>query len=224
MNNNQENLNESLQALNQKLINAMNWRYATKIFDSNKKITEKDWETLEKSMIMSPSSFGLQPYQFLVIENRETRKLLTPHSWNQPQIEQCSHLVVFTALRNIDEEYIDNFIKLIAKTRSIPESSLVEYKKMMIGSLISSRKDIFDWASKQAYIALGDLMTTASLLNIDSCPIEGIDPQKYDEILGLANSNYGTICVCALGFRSVDDKYQNLKKVRFDKDFLIRKI
>jgi nitroreductase len=205
-----------------KLIDAMNWRYATKIFDINRKINNQDWEILEKSMIMSPSSFGLQPYQFLLVENQEIRKLLTPHSWNQPQIEQSSHLVVLTALKNIDEEYIDNFIKLTAKTRSIAESNLAEYKKMMIDNLISSHKDIFNWASKQAYIALGNLMTTASLLDIDSCPIEGINPEKYDEILGIKNSNYATICTCALGFRSVDDKYQTLKKGRFNHDFLVK--
>ena len=217
-------MKENTQQFKQKIIDAMNWRYATKIFDFNKKINRDDWETLEKSMIMSPSSFGLQPYQFLLVENTETKKLLTPHSWNQPQIEQCSHLIVFTALKNIDEEYIDNFIKLTSKTRSIPESSLAEYKKMMIDNLISSHKDIFDWATKQSYIALGNLMTTASLLDIDSCPIEGINPEKYDEVLGISNSKYATICACALGFRSVEDKYQNLKKVRFEHDFLLKKI
>ena len=217
-------MKENTQQFKQKIIDAMNWRYATKIFDFNKKINREDWETLEKSMIMSPSSFGLQPYQFLLVENTETKKLLTPHSWNQPQIEQCSHLIVFTALKNIDEEYIDNFIKLTAKTRSIPESNLAEYKKMMIDNLISSHKDIFDWATKQSYIALGNLMTTASLLDIDSCPIEGINPEKYDEILGISNSKYATICACALGFRSAEDKYQNLKKVRFEHDFLLKKI
>ncbi|MCE2687332.1 MAG: NAD(P)H-dependent oxidoreductase [Rickettsiales bacterium] len=215
-------MKENTQQFKQKIIDAMNWRYATKIFDINKKINNQDWEMLEKSMIMSPSSFGLQPYQFLLVENQKTRKLLTPHSWNQPQIEQSSHLVVLTALKNINEEYIDNFIKLTSKTRSIAESNLAEYKKMMIDNLISSHKDIFNWASKQAYIALGNLMTTASLLDIDSCPIEGINPEKYDEILGITNSNYATICSCALGFRSADDKYQNLKKVRFNHDFLVK--
>ena len=104
------------------------------------------------------------------------------------------------------------------------KDNLAEYKKMMIDNLISSHKDIFDWATKQSYIALGNLMTTASLLDIDSCPIEGINPEKYDEILGISNSKYATICVCALGFRSVEDKYQNLKKVRFEHDFLLKKI
>ena len=87
-------MKENTQPFKQKIIDAMNWRYATKIFDFNKKINREDWETLEKSMIMSPSSFGLQPYQFLLVENTETKKLLTPHSWNQPHIEQCSHLIV----------------------------------------------------------------------------------------------------------------------------------
>ena len=135
-----------------------------------------------------------------------------------------SRILCVYAYYEKSQEYIDNFIKLTAETRSIPESNLAEYKKMMIDNLISSHKDIFDWATKQAYIALGNLMTTASLLDIDSCPIEGINPEKYDEILGIRNSKYATICTCALGFRSVEDKYQNLKKVRFEHDFLLKKI
>ena len=208
----------------QNLINAMNWRYATKSFDENRKISEQDWQILEKSLILSPSSFGLQPYKFIIVKNNKIRDDLVVHSWNQSQINKSSHLVVFTALNNISEEYIDNFIQLTAKTRNIDSKYLEDYKKMMINNLIDSKKEIFNWASKQAYIALGNLMLSASLLEIDSCPIEGIDNQAYDNILNLNNSDYKTSCVCCLGFRSSDDKYQNLKKVRFSREMLFQEI
>lgn len=205
----------------EKLLSALNWRYATKNFDATKKIDEKTWKVLEKTLVLTPSSYGLQPYKFLLIQNSEIRKKLRLYSWNQAQIEDCSHLVVFLGKKILSESYIESYVDLIAKTRDIPTANLDEYKKMMIGNLADGKKDIPTWAAKQAYIALGNLLTSAAILEIDTCPMEGMDLQKYDEILGLEEDKYTTLCACALGFRSADDKYQNLKKVRFDKEKLI---
>ena len=205
----------------QKLIDSLNWRYATKHFDPTKKIDDKTWQVLEQSLILSPSSYGLQPYKFIVVQDQNLRKKLTPHSWNQPQIEESSHLIVFVCRKTMDENYITNYVNLIAKTRGVAASAFDDYKKMMIGDLVNGGKDILNWSGKQAYIALGNLLTSAALLGIDACPMEGIDTKKYDEDLGLINGDYTSLCVCALGFRSVDDKYQNLKKVRFDEAKLV---
>jgi nitroreductase len=193
---------------------AMNWRYATKVFDPEKKISSENLGILKKSLILSPSSFGLQPYKFLFVESLDLRKQLTPHSWNQLQIEQADLLVVFLALNQIDEEYIDKFLKITAETRNINISSLAFYRKMMVENLINSEKNILEWSSRQSYIALANLMTTASLLKIDSCPIEGFEQVAYEKILKI-DSSYNAVCVCALGYRSLEDKYQNLAKVRF---------
>jgi len=209
---------------NQNLISQLSWRYATKHFDVNKKISKEVMETLKQTLVLTPSSFGLQPYKFLIIENLEVRKKLTPHSWNQTQIEECSHLVIFLAKKTIDEKYIDEFLSLTAKTRAISLESLQEYRLMMIANLINAKKDILNWASKQGYLALGNLLTSAALLKIDTCPMEGIEAEKYDEILKIDNSKYTTLCACALGFRSENDKYQNLAKVRFDQKIIIEEI
>lgn len=203
------------------LLEALSWRYATKHFDPDKKIPTNIWKILEKVLILSPSSYGLQPYKFLVVQNHELRKKLTACSWKQPQIEDCSHLVVFLAKKIMTKSYIENYIKLIAETRDISIASLEEYKNMMINSLVNGDKDIPNWAAKQAYVALGNLLTSAALLGIDACPMEGVNSEKYDEILGIGDSNYSAICVCALGFRSAKDKSQNLKKVRFNESHLV---
>jgi nitroreductase len=206
--------------LKNELLDALHWRYATKHFDPNKKISDEDFAILKQSLILSPSSFGLQPYKFLVVENIELRKKLTANSWNQAQIEEASHLVVFLGKNIMTKIDIEEFIELTAKTRQIAITALENYKNMMLQSFVENHRDILDWAAKQAYIALGNLMTAAALLKIDSCPMEGIIASKYDEILEVEKS-YTTLCVCALGFRAVDDKAQNLKKVRFNEKKLI---
>jgi nitroreductase len=206
--------------LKNELLDALHWRYATKHFDPNKKISDEDFAILKQSLILSPSSFGLQPYKFLVVENIELRKKLTANSWNQAQIEEASHLVVFLGKNIMTKFDIEEFIELTAKTRQIAITALENYKNMMLQSFVENHRDILDWAAKQAYIALGNLMTAAALLKIDSCPMEGIIASKYDEILEVEKS-YTTLCVCALGFRAVDDKAQNLKKVRFNEKKLI---
>lgn len=207
----------------EKLISALNWRYATKCFDKTKKIDDEIWKKLEKILILSPSSFGLQPYKFLVIQDQELRKKLRPHSWNQSQIEDCSHLVVFLGKKILSEDCIKNYVDLIAKTRNIPVESLAEYQKLMIKNLLNDKKDIVNWAAKQAYIALGNLLTAAAIFGIDTCPMEGMSPEQYDEILGLKHGRYTALCACAFGFRDKDDKYQNLQKVRFSEENLIER-
>lgn len=206
------------------LIDALNWRYATKSFDAAKKIPESTWQTLEETLILSPSSFGLQPYRFIVVQDQAVRARLQPHSWNQTQVVDASHYVVFAARTAMTEAEIDGFLDRVVEVRGIPRESLEGYRGMMYGSLLSPGAEgrIPHWAALQAYIALGNLMTSASLLGVDTCAIEGFVPAEYDAILGLKEQGLAAVVCCALGYRSTGDKYADLAKVRFRKGDLIK--
>ncbi len=202
---------------NSKLIEALSWRYAVKKFDATKKIAETDWNTLEQAMWLSASSFGLQPWKFLGIKSPEIRKKLRPVSWNQSQVEEASHFVVFAAKTSMDEAYVSQFIQTVAQVRAVPAETFSGYQKAINGFVSAVPKEqIIHWNSRQTYLALGNLLTSAAILGIDACPMEGMDPKQYDSILGLG-VDYATVCGCALGYRSAEDKYSSTAKVRFPK-------
>lgn len=211
---------------NADLIQALQWRYAVKKFDSTRKIPPAEWKTLEECLVLTPSSYGLQPWKFLVIESPEIKQKLTPLSWNQTQVADCSHFVVFASKTSLQETYIANFINETATQRGIEPSKLDGYKKMMMGDLLQGprSKIIHEWATRQIYIALGNLMTCAALMGIDTCPMEGIDPAKYDEVLNLKGTDYLTAVACAVGYRSAEDRYSQAKKIRFTHDQLIKRL
>jgi nitroreductase len=208
------------------LLDALNWRYATKTFDATKLIPEGTWKTLEESLVLSPSSFGLQPYRFLVVKDAAIRKQLQPHSWNQTQVVDASHYVVMAARTAFTEAEVDRFLDRVVEVRGIPRESLEGYRGMMYGSLLSPGAEarIPHWAALQSYIALGNLMTSASLLGVDTCAIEGFVPAEYDTILGLKEQGYASVVCCALGYRSAEDKYATAAKVRFPSTDLIKTI
>ena len=199
------------------LLASLRWRYAVKSFDGNRSIASDTWDALEQALVLTPSSYGLQPWKFLVINDTALKAELRTHSWNQSQITDCSHLVVLLAKRSIDSSDLERLIQATAHTRSIEASGLEGYKGMMQRDLVEGPRSqtIGTWASNQVYIALGNLMTAAALLGIDTCPIEGFSPPDYDRILGLENSPYLSSVVCACGYRSADDKYAPLAKVRY---------
>lgn len=206
------------------LLDSLNWRYATKIFDPAKKISAEDWSALEKALILSPSSYGLQPWKFLVIQDKVIREKLLPLSWNQKQVTDCSHYVIFLGKLSITERDTERFVQSMASTRNIPVESLDFYKNMMQGDLVKGPRHawIKEWAARQVYIALGNFMTSAALMHIDTCPMEGIDPAKYDEVLGIKGSDYQTLVACAAGYRSPEDKYAHLPKVRYSAAELVQ--
>lgn len=212
--------------MNKELIEKLQWRYAVKKFDSQKKISESDWKTLEEALILTPSSYGLQPWKFLIVQDPKIRKLLTPHSWNQTQVEDCSHFVVFAAKTEVDSQYLDLFFGEMSRIRNVPKESFDGYRKMISSDLQQGprSKMIPEWATRQAYIALGNLMTCAAMLKIDTCPMEGIVPSKYDEILGLNVTGYRTAVACAVGYRSAEDKYALAKKMRFGREQVVQTI
>ncbi len=206
---------------NSKLVEAMNWRYAVKKFDPTRKISAADWETLEKVLTLSASSFGLQPWKFLVINDPAIRKQLTIAAWNQTQVGDCSHFVVLTSMTHMDEAHVARFIDSVAKTRSVPVESLAGYQKVVNGfvSKLPAESQLH-WNHRQTYLALGNLMTAAAVMGIDTCPLEGLNAAEFDKILGIGK-DYVTACAVALGYRNPEDKYANSAKVRFPKTEVI---
>ncbi|TSA32334.1 MAG: NAD(P)H-dependent oxidoreductase [Verrucomicrobiaceae bacterium] len=206
------------------LIEFLNWRYATKQFDPARKIPPAVWEALEDSLILTPSSYGLQPWQFFVVTDPDLKAALRPHSWNQPQVTDCSHHVVFATRRDVDEAFVDKHVARIAEVRGVAPESLAFYKDMMASDILNGPRSerVQEWAARQVYIALGNFMTAAALLGVDTCPMEGLDPAKYDEILGLPSKGFHAVVACPTGYRAEGDKYADMPKVRFPKSELIQ--
>ena len=208
----------------EKLLGQLRWRYATKQFDATKKIPAETWEALEDALVLTPSSFGIQPWKFIVVSNPETRTKLRAASWNQSQVEDASHLVVFAVRKENTPEFVERYINLIAQARDQQPDApgLAGLKKVILD--FSKSTPNLAWNGKQAYIALGNFMTSAALLGIDTCPLEGIDPAKYDEILELPEKGLATMMACAAGYRAESDKYAGLAKVRFPKEDVIHRL
>lgn len=199
------------------LLGAMNWRYAVKVFAADRTIPAETWATLEEVLRLSPSSYGLQPWKFLVITDRALRAELRPFSWNQSQITDCSHLVVFLRKRTMSEPDLQRLLAHTAEVRNVPTESLTGYAELMRNDLVEGPRSqlISSWSANQAYLALGNLLTSAALLKVDTCPIEGFSPVDYDRILNLENTPYQSTVVCACGYRSANDRYADLAKVRY---------
>jgi len=207
------------------LIQALQTRYATKAFDASKTIAAAEFEALLESLRLSPSSFGLQPWKFLVVENPELRSQLRAQSWNQPQVTDASHLIVLAVKESITAADIEKWIECLAITQNTPIGQLAPLQGMIqqfTGAM--SADDMLHWNTRQLYIALGQLMTSAAVLGIDTCPLEGISPADYDQILGLTGSGYRTKVACALGYRSDTDKYASAPKARFPLDQVVTRL
>ncbi|TBX65180.1 NAD(P)H-dependent oxidoreductase [Flavobacterium silvisoli] len=192
-----------------------NWRYATKKFDPTKKVSDRDLETLKEAIRLSASSYGLQPYKVLIIENPEIRAKLQPVAWGQSQIVEASHLLVFANITDFGDTQIDEYIENVASTRGLPADTLKGYSDFMkskISSLPLENRNV--WTSKQTYIALSNLLNAAAELNIDVTPMEGFEPDKFNEILGLNDLGLNTSLVATIGYRHEEDATQNYAKVR----------
>lgn len=197
------------------IIDQLNWRYATKKFDSKKRISDSDLEILKTSIQLTASSYGLQPYKVFIIEDMSIRKQLTPVSWGQSQIEDASHLMVFASAIDFDEHLIDDYLSTISQVRNVELEQLKGYSDFMKSKLLPLSNEIKNnWTAKQAYIALGNLLTAAAVLNIDACPIEGFEPEAYNEILGLTSKNLTASLVIPIGYRHSEDETQHYPKVR----------
>lgn len=196
-------------------IENQNWRYATKKFDATKKVSIEDLETLKKAIQLSSSSYGLQLYKVFIIEKPEVRAQLQPASWGQSQIVEASHLLVFANIVDVQESHIDAYVQNIADTRGLSVEDLKgysDYMKSKIVPLPVEQKAV--WTSKQTYLALGNLLNAAAELKIDVTPMEGFEPEKYNEILGLDKLGLNASLVAAIGYRHEEDATQHYAKVR----------
>lgn len=208
------------------LIAQLNWRYATKQYDRLRKISADDWATLEEALVLSPSSLGLQPWAFLVVDDPAVRAKLLLASYGQPQIVDASHLVVFATKSNLGEADVDALVRRTAEVRGIPVESLAGLRGMMSRSLVlgMNEGERRIWATNQTYIALGNLVTSAALLGIDATPMEGFEKGRYDDILGLETRGLTTSVIATLGYRAADDKYATTPKVRFARDQIVQHV
>lgn len=207
------------------ILEGLNWRYATKSYDKTRKVSAEDWATLERAMILAPSSMGFQPYKILVITDPNLREKLKPAAYNQPQVTDASHLVVFAYRKTIDEAYIERFLGRVAKVRNQTRESLADFEKALKNSAKKAIEGgyIETWNSRQAYIALGFLLESAALLGIDASPMEGFDAAQFNEILGL--TDHSAVVIAAVGYRSEEsDWLAKLPKVRLPESELIERI
>ncbi len=202
-------------------IESLHWRYATKKFDSTKKLSDEQLNTLLESVRLSASSYGLQPYHIFIVTDKEIRAKLQPASWGQSQIVDASHLIVFAAKTEVDGNWIDTYLENVSTTREIPMESLSGYGDFMKSKILElSSEEQATWAGKQTYLALGNLLSAAAELRIDSCPMEGFEPEVYNDILGLTEKGLHATVIAAVGYRSGDDETQHYKKVRQSKENL----
>lgn len=199
------------------IIESLNWRYATKRFDSNRKLSKNQVNILKNAFNLTASSYGLQPIKLIVISNQEIKNNLLESSFNQKQVIQCSHLFVICIETDIDESYIELYFKRVVDIRKTSAKVLESFKNSIINEFNDmSNTSIINWSKNQAYLALGNLMTVCAVEGIDSCPMEGFVPEKYNEILDLKSKNLKSVLVMPVGYRSVDDQFSSFKKVRKD--------
>ncbi len=207
------------------IIQDLNWRYATKKYDTTKKISDNDLATIKESLRLTATSFGLQSMKFLLVEDPAVREKLTPASFGQTQITEASHLIILCSYIDVNSDHVDDYMQDVSTTREIPIEATAQfgdYIKGAISNFSAERKEV--WSSKQTYIALGQVMHTCATLRIDSTPMEGFDPEAYDEILGLSKNNLKANLVLALGYRHEEDVTQHQAKVRKSHEVLFETI
>jgi nitroreductase len=202
------------------VLEQLRWRYAVKKFDPARKIPAETWSALEQAVVLAPSSYGLQLLKYVVITDAALRERLKAVSWNQPQITDASHLIVFCHRTTVTEADVDRFVARIAEVRGVTTESLAGYRQMMMGTTRAGFPAL-EWAARQAYIALGVFLTSAAVIGVDACPMEGFENEKYDDILGLKDQGYASAVIATAGYRAADDPYAAAAKVRFPVEQMI---
>lgn len=208
----------------EQILDAYRWRYATKKFDTTRRIPETTWAALEQAAVLAPSSFGLQPWRFYVVTDAKVRARLRTAAYNQPQITDASHLVVFARRSPWTSADVERFVDRITHVRAVARSSIEDYRRSMLGTAERTDADKTLWATRQVYIALGFFLSAAAMLGVDACPMEGFEPSRFDDILGLRAEGYASTVLAAAGYRAADDEFALLKKVRFPVEETVRRI
>lgn len=197
------------------IVRQLRWRYATQKFNADKKVAQEKVEMLKEAFNLTATSFGLQPITMVIVTNTELKTALVPYAYYQEQVADCSHLLIFCINTNIDDAFILNYVEMVQKIRNTAEPDLIKHREALLKSFSGKSTDeITIWAIKQAYLAMGNLLTVCALENIDACPMEGFIPEKFDEVLQLRDSALQSVLLMPIGYRSADDKYAVLKKVR----------
>lgn len=196
-------------------IENLKWRYAVKKFDATKKLSETQVNILKQAFNLTASSYGLQPLKLVVINNKDIQKKLVAHSWNQPQILDASHVLVICIPSQFTSKDVEHYFSLVKKIRNTEDKILNPFKEFLSAEISKKTKEeLLHWNTNQAYLALGNLLTVCANERIDSCPMEGFIPEKYDEILDLKSHGLQSVLVLPVGFRAADDYMKDLKKVR----------
>lgn len=200
---------------------ALQRRYAVKKFDPARRIPEATWSALEDALVLTPSSFGLQPWRFIVVTDSARKAALAAASWGQPQPRDASHHVVFAVQHELGPADVERWVARLAAVRGAAPAALEGYRRVMLDFVAKPGFDARAWAACQAYIALGNFLTSAALLGVDACPMEGIQKAEYDAILGLAEQGCTAVVACAAGYRAADDAYARQAKARYPKDDVV---
>jgi nitroreductase len=199
------------------IIDSLKWRYAVKKFDTDKELSKAQVNTLKEAFNLTATSYGLQPLKLIIIKNKVVQEKLVPFSWNQPQVLQASHLLVICIQDNYTTKEVENYFNLVQKIRNTPDAVINPFKKFLTAEISKkTQEELYISNKNQAYIALGNLLTVCAYEEIDSCPMEGFTPDKYDEILDLKKDNLKSVLVLPVGFRATDDYMKDLSKVRKD--------
>jgi len=197
------------------IINSLEWRYAIKKFDSAKKLSNQQIETLKKAFNLTPTSFGLQPIKMIVIQNKELQEKFVELSYFQRQVADASHLLIICIKNDTTSVDINSYFNLEKETRNIEESTISNFRKQLLDMYENKTVEERNLSAiYQAYIALGNLMTVCALEKIDACPIEGFIPKKVDELLNLKELNLSSVLMLPVGFRDKNDIMSTMKKVR----------
>lgn len=198
-----------------RILEDLSWRYATKKFDSTKKLSPEKVHLLKEAFNLTASSFGLQPVSLLILEDEVLRTRLVGASMDQSQVAEASHLLVFCIQKKVDSTYVKNYFERVKSIRNTPDEVLKPFHDYLVNEFDTKEQaDMELWATKQAYLAMGNLLTICAIEKIDACPMEGFNPEQYDELLGLREKGFKSVLIMPVGYRAEDDKFASLKKVR----------
>ena len=197
------------------IIEHLEWRYAVKKFDARRLLPEEKIDLLKKAFNLTATSYGLQPLKLVVLSDKKLQKELVPHSYNQPQVEQASHLLVLCIEKNVDGTYISSYFDRVKQVRGTSDEVLDPFKQALLDDFANKEsREILEWAKNQAYLAMGNLLTICAVERIDACPMEGFVPSEYDRILELGSKGLTSVLVLPVGYRAEDDMFSGFKKVR----------
>ena len=199
------------------VIESLNWRYATKKFDSTKKLSQKKLEILKQAFKLTPTSYGVQTMKMVIVSDDATKSKMIPLCYGQEQVKGASHVLAICIQDDVSEKDVDDYFDDVVKIRNTPETILSKYRTELKDFVnAQSVQELENWCVNQVYIALGNLMTACAIEEIDSCPMEGFLPDKIDELLDLKKYNLKSVLLLPVGYRAKDDMFSEMKKVRKD--------